>query len=384
MTRLSLQNKLWETSQLDRNSLETMMKLEKRGSERSSSSDVQREKILRERKNSDSEVDFFAHDDVVLSKKSAGSKNSLCHNLIDHLLIKESSHLTRSSLDKSHDQWLKPPRSVAFDDSLLESVDGGADAEGDWTPVVSKRRMKKLRDRRTSMNSDEGVGDLSWSSGGILGDSRSPGVMVGDISITSHLYPDIPSILFKPKHPLGQAWTLWFRHQPMPVTMPPTVGWSTSHQLVGTVATVEDFWQLHQLIKPPSCLALANDYAMFRQGVNPDWDDPANCAGGRWVVRRERGQDLDSAWLALLYLVLGDHLGEQAQVTGVVASRRKKGDRVSVWLRDARRLGAVVDVGRMVRDRLNMGSDARLLFSVHREQKEAEKEGADVLPPLVL
>ena len=33
----------------------------------------------------------------------------------------------------------------------------------------------------------------------------------------------------------------------------------------------------------------------------------------------------------------------------MVASRRKKGDRVSVWLRDARRLGAVVDVGRMVR-----------------------------------
>merc|ERR1711962_1512258 len=118
-----------------------------------------------------------------------------------------------------------------------------------------------------------------------------------------------------------------FRNQPMPLTMPPTVGWSTSHQLVGTVATVEDFWQLHQLIKPPSCLALANDYAMFRQGVNPDWDDPANCAGGRWVVRRERGQDLDSAWLALLYLVLGDHLGEQAQEgrSGLcLASRRKE------------------------------------------------------------
>ena len=32
----------------------------------------------------------------------------------------------------------------------------------------------------------------------------------------------------------------------------------------------------------------------------------------------------------------------------MVASRRKKGDRVSVWVGDARRLGAVVDVGRMV------------------------------------
>ena len=75
---------------------------------------------------------------------------------------------------------------------------------------------------------------------------------------------------------------------------------------MGTVATVEDFWQLHQLIKPPSFLGLANDYAMFRQvcesnhilkeifcfmefrpnqilqqGVNPDWDDPANSSGGR-------------------------------------------------------------------------------------------------------
>ena len=34
----------------------------------------------------------------------------------------------------------------------------------------------------------------------------------------------------------------------------------------------------------------------------------------RWVVKRERGHELDSAWLSLLYLLLGDHLGEQAQV----------------------------------------------------------------------
>ena len=45
------------------------------------------------------------------------------------------------------------------------------------------------------------------------------------------------------------------------------------------------------------------------------------------------------------YFQLDDLLGK---VRGVVASRRKKGDRVSVWVGDARRLGAVVDVGRMV------------------------------------
>ena len=41
---------------------------------------------------------------------------------------------------------------------------------------------------------------------------------------------------------------------------------------MGTVATVEDFWQLHQLIKPPSRLGLANDYAMFRQVYSSNYD----------------------------------------------------------------------------------------------------------------
>jgi len=352
---------------------------------RSSSSDSRRGSILRVRKNSDSEVSYFAPEEEAEKSNSKDLRSSIGNSVMAHLLIHQSRHLTRSTLEKSPNQWAKPARSVVFDDfphdSMEAKMDEGAEMEDNWTPVMKKK--KKLRDRRVSMNSDEGVGDLSWSSGAMFGDTRSPGVMVGDISLVSSLSPQIPLTLFKPKHPLGQAWTLWYR-QPMPLAVSPTVGWSSSHQLVGTVATVEDFWQLHQLVKPPSCLGLANDYAMFRQGVNPDWDDPANSSGGRWVVRRERGHELDSAWLSLLYLLLGDHLGEQAQVRGVVASRRKKGDRVSVWVGDARKLGAVVDVGRMVRDRLNMKSDARLLFSVHREQREAEKEGAELLSPLIL
>ena len=35
------------------------------------------------------------------------------------------------------------------------------------------------------------------------------------------------------------------------------------------------------------------------------------------MVRRERGQELDSAWLSLLYLLLGEHLGEQAQANTI-------------------------------------------------------------------
>ena len=45
----------------------------------------------------------------------------------------------------------------------------------------------------------------------------------------------------------------------------------------------------------------------------------------RWVVRRERGQELDSAWLSLLYLLLGEHLGEQAQAMPLRTNRHRHG-----------------------------------------------------------
>ena len=53
---------------------------------------------------------------------------------------------------------MKPARSVVFDDFPHESVETkmeGEGAEENWTPVMKKKT--KLRDRRVSMNSDEGV-----------------------------------------------------------------------------------------------------------------------------------------------------------------------------------------------------------------------------------
>ena len=99
----------------------------------------------------------------------------------------------------------------------------------------------------------------------------------------------------------------------------------------------------------------------------PDWDDPTNRPGGRWIVRREREQ-LDEAWLELLFYLLGEHGGHSLarEVNGVVVSARKKGDKVAVWLGDARHLAAVVDVGREVRARLGLGAQDRVMFAVHR------------------
>jgi len=223
----------------------------------------------------------------------------------------------------------------------------------DVSPI--KRRSRSARS--ASETSDEGVGDLSLAS-------------------PAALLPDIPPNLARPRHPLAKAWTLWHcQHDGQG-------RWGANQRPVATVATVEEFWQVQQLLLPPSSLGLGSDFAVFRAGVAPDWEHSSNLCGGRLIVRRERRQ-LDESWLTLLFFLLGEYAGAADQVNGVVASVRSKGDRVAVWLADSRQLAAVVDVARMVRHELHLPPGAAIKFSVHKEEI-AREEGAPKMPPILL
>ena len=156
MTRLTLQSKPWEGTLINEvSTLQLASKLHAR----SSSSDSRRGSILRVRKNSDSEVSYFAPEEEAEKSNSKDLRSSIGNSVMAHLLIHQSRHLTRSTLEKSPNQWAKPARSVVFDDfphdSMEAKMDEGAEMEDNWTPVMKKK--KKLRDRRVSMNSDEGV-----------------------------------------------------------------------------------------------------------------------------------------------------------------------------------------------------------------------------------
>ena len=160
MTRLTLQSKKpWEGTLINK---AATLQLAPKLHARSFSSDSRKgDRILRVRKNSDSEVSYFAPEEEVKKSNSeeADLRSSIGNSMMAHLLIHQSRHLTRSTLEKSPNRWAKPARSVVFDDfphdSLEHKMDEGAETEEKWTPVMKKK--KKLRDRRVSMNSDEGV-----------------------------------------------------------------------------------------------------------------------------------------------------------------------------------------------------------------------------------
>lgn len=58
--------------------------------------------------------------------------------------------------------------------------------------------------------------------------------------------------------------------------------------------------RLYHHIKLPSELRQGHDYAVFKQGIRPMWEDDANKMGGRWLIsieRNKRNSDLDRFWL---------------------------------------------------------------------------------------
>lgn len=69
------------------------------------------------------------------------------------------------------------------------------------------------------------------------------------------------------------------------------------------------------------------------------WEDPINKPGGRWLImvdKSRRQELLDHYWLELLMAVVGeqfDDLGEY--ICGLVVNVRQKGDKVSLWTKDA-------------------------------------------------
>ena len=111
------------------------------------------------------------------------------------------------------------------------------------------------------------------------------------------------------KHPLQNAWTLWFFKNDK------TRSWEENQRPIITVNTVEDFWSLYNHIEVASRLPPGSDYSLFKEGIFPDWEDQRNSPGGRWMInldKRQRSDHLDQYWLEILFFLIGEHADQHA------------------------------------------------------------------------
>jgi len=169
------------------------------------------------------------------------------------------------------------------------------------------------------------------------------------------------------KHPLQNAWTLWFFKNDK------ARSWEENQRPIITVTTVEDFWSLYNHIEVASRLPPGSDYSLFKEGIFPDWEDPRNQAGGRWLInldKRQRAECLDTYWLEILFFLIGEHADQHAhQVNGAVVNVRGKGDKLAVWLADASQQDSIVRIGKMIKERLGIDPEQTIGFNIHNEEK---------------
>jgi translation initiation factor 4E len=182
--------------------------------------------------------------------------------------------------------------------------------------------------------------------------------------------PKTPGVPMKaPEHPLQFPWTIYHDtkakfpftpataapgqnfNQPAPstnssaTTNPTDPPFSATHPpesteyeagltIIGEFDTVEEFCRYFNWLKPPSKLEKNSNYHIFKSGIKPMWEDPANANGGKWVLTMKNNPALlDRCWSWLAMALVGEELEEGDEICGAVVSLRSKVDRIQVWTR---------------------------------------------------
>jgi len=198
-------------------------------------------------------------------------------------------------------------------------------------------------------------------------EAKETNVSKNDDSKTSISPPEIalsPEHMMM-KHPLQNKWAMWFFKNDK------NKDWASNLRYITSFDTVEDFWALYNHILPASKLGAGCDYSVFKDGVQPMWEDGRNKKGGRWLInlnKQQRHSDLDNFWLETLLCLIGEAFDEQSDdICGAVVNIRAKGDKLAVWTSDARNADNNLKIGRTLKQRLNIPKTVTIGFQAHTD-----------------
>ncbi|KZT66664.1 translation initiation factor eIF4e [Daedalea quercina L-15889] len=129
--------------------------------------------------------------------------------------------------------------------------------------------------------------------------------------------------------------------------VPDTDEYEAGLTVIGEFETVESFCRYFNWLKPPSRLERNSNYHLFKSGIKPMWEDPANAEGGKWVLTMKNNAALlDRCWSWLAMALVGEDLDEGDEICGAVVSLRSKVDRIQLWTRSKEDVEKINGIGR--------------------------------------
>ncbi|XP_050418250.1 eukaryotic translation initiation factor 4E type 2 isoform X2 [Patella vulgata] len=133
------------------------------------------------------------------------------------------------------------------------------------------------------------------------------------------------------EHPIQFNYSLWFSKR---TPGKQTTRYDQTLKFVGSFSSVEQFWSYYTHLSRPSELSGHSDYHIFKEGIRPMWEDDANKAGGKWIIRLKKGI-ASRCWENLVLAMLGEQFMVGGEVCGAVISIRYQEDILSLWNKTA-------------------------------------------------
>jgi len=139
--------------------------------------------------------------------------------------------------------------------------------------------------------------------------------------------------------------------------------WENRVQKIGSFDSVQLFWRYWNNL-PFSQLPIGSSMRFFKTGIEPNWDDPQNQNGGKWVLKptAEPEQLFSDVALALI----GGALPSAESVCGVIYSIKPKGVVISIWNSDAADKTQVNGIASELREMCDLKDTGVLQYMDHK------------------
>ncbi|GJQ84459.1 4EHP [Trypoxylus dichotomus] len=199
----------------------------------------------------------------------------------------------------------------------------------------------------------------------------------GEDDLGANLTTDLGPIEYPPgEHRLEHPYCLWYSRRPAigsrNLPMQGSQGYSQALRLVGQIGTVEQWWGIYCHMVRLSDLPPYTDLHLFKKGIQPMWEDPANSKGGKWVIRLRKGQ-AGRAWENLCMAMLGEQFMTGNEICGVVVSIRYQEDSISVWNRTSSDQAATARIRDVLKRLLNLPVNSIMEYKTHNDSLKAWK-----------
>eukprot|EP01065_Artemidia_motanka_P044683 TRINITY_DN639_c0_g1_i1.p1 TRINITY_DN639_c0_g1~~TRINITY_DN639_c0_g1_i1.p1 ORF type:complete len:894 (+),score=208.41 TRINITY_DN639_c0_g1_i1:49-2730(+) len=154
-------------------------------------------------------------------------------------------------------------------------------------------------------------------------------------------------------------------------------GVTHSMQEIGSFRSIREFWQFFNNM-PLSRIQPGCSLHLFKHGIRPTWEDPANRDGGRFrISRMQGGPGINGrVWQDVCLALVGEQFKNPDQVCGATfASRAMHNNHASIWIR----AGNADDPAAVsIREQLHtlIGQGVSLAWVPH---KESQSKGEPVL-----